>query len=94
MKRKNVDEAALDSDIKWTILGQKRGRDEEKEIVSLDLTDDLLAKDVLEDDDVDDDDGYFDEIDDEENRELEDIIKRSVKLDGRLFMTSIKVDEM
>ncbi|KAF1345094.1 hypothetical protein BDV97DRAFT_41046 [Delphinella strobiligena] len=44
LKRKKIDEAALDSDIKWTILGQKRGRDEEKELVSFDLTDDLLAK--------------------------------------------------
>lgn len=73
MKRKSINEAALDSNIKWTILGQKRGRDEEEELVSLDLTDDLLAKDVLDNDVAVDDCSH--EADDDENSELDDIIR-------------------
>jgi hypothetical protein len=77
---KEIDKAILDKDITWSILGRKRGREEEAELVSVDLADDLDARDDIEAVDGEDEDNE-DDIDD-----VAELLKHRIEVDGQTYL--------
>ncbi|KAF2238010.1 hypothetical protein EV356DRAFT_508587 [Viridothelium virens] len=80
-KKKEIDKAVLDDEITWSILGEKRGTSEAEEFGSLDLVDDLAAKDDREM--TDEEDGE-DEEDDED--EVVKLLKNGAEVDGQTYL--------
>ncbi|KAI9667902.1 MAG: hypothetical protein M1821_000722 [Bathelium mastoideum] len=95
LKQREVDEAMLNKKIVWTILGQRRGREEVQEQISVDLTDNLGDEETkeIEEADKDDQDADEDEQDDIDDGEwLHD--KCRVEVDGFLYLIPSEADKV
>ncbi|KAL9082836.1 MAG: hypothetical protein Q9165_008764 [Trypethelium subeluteriae] len=82
-KKKEIEKAVLDDEITWSILGEKRGTSEAEEFGSLDLADDLAAKDDREIMDGGDND---DEDEDDDEDEVAGLLKHGVEVDGQTYL--------
>ncbi|OCL07957.1 hypothetical protein AOQ84DRAFT_222400 [Glonium stellatum] len=82
LRRREIDKAILDEEITWSILGQKRGREEEAERVSVDLSDDLSATDDVEAAAVEEGNNT-DNVDD-----VAELLKHGVEVDGQTYLIS------
>lgn len=87
-KRKEVEKAVLDKEITWSMLGQKRSRDDEDEQVSVDLVDSLDAK--PKDGGAEGDEEENDEDDDDEILQL---LQNGVEVDGQTYLLPSANDE-
>lgn len=81
-KRKQVDKAMLDTEITWSMLGQKRSRDDEDEMISVDLADELDAKAKLANDEEDEEE----EEDEDDEDEVAELMKNGVEVDGMTYL--------
>jgi hypothetical protein len=88
-RRKEVDKAVLDKEITWSMLGQKRSRDDEDEIVSVDLLDSLDAK--PKDGPAEGEDEEEEEEEDDE--ELLELLKNGIEVDGQTYLVPGAKDE-
>lgn len=78
--KKKLEKAVLSGEITWSIMGQKRGREDTEEVISVDLTDDVKAKAEEEEEEEEEEDEYDDNDDDEE------VATKSVEVDGQIYL--------
>jgi hypothetical protein len=88
-KRKEIEKAVLDKEITWSMLGQKRSRDGEEEMVSVDLGDDLDSKLAAEGDSQDEED----EEDEDEEDDISELLKTGVDIGGQTFLVPSAMTE-
>lgn len=89
LRRKEVDEASLDADIKWTILGARRSRSDENEdeLVSVDLSDDLQAADESGSTENKDADLGGDDLEEEDDEdEFASLSKQQVQVGDQTYL--------
>ena len=86
--KKEIEKAVLDKEITWSMLGQKRGRDVEEEIVSVDLGDDLNTKPTQGDPAAGGSGESNDEEDEDEDEDedLSELLKNGVEFGGQTFL--------
>ncbi|KAF2739269.1 hypothetical protein EJ04DRAFT_508974 [Polyplosphaeria fusca] len=84
-KRKDVEKAQLDKEITWTLMGQKRSRDNEDEMVSVDLVDGLDAKAQKKAPEEGDEEEDEDEEDEDED-DLATLLETGVSFDGQTYL--------
>ncbi|KAF2098107.1 hypothetical protein NA57DRAFT_76902 [Rhizodiscina lignyota] len=87
LRRKEIDRAMLDNEITWSILGQRRGQEEEEEQISVDLSDDLDTEDVA---------GVKMEADEDDVDAVDDVAelsKRKIEVEGSIYLICSEADE-
>lgn len=82
--KKDVDRAMLDEKITWSVFGEKRGNNDE-EVITADLSDDVMAKNDAEeaDDDLEEDE---EDEEDEDEMELSELLMNTVVVDGQDYI--------
>lgn len=78
--KKKLEKAVLSDEITWSIMGQKRGREDTEEVISVDLTDDLKAEAEGDGEEEDEEDEYDDDGEDEEDA------TKPVEVDGQTYL--------
>jgi hypothetical protein len=85
LKKREVEKAALDADITWSILGQKRTQKEEEEKISVDLADDLRARDAPTGQASD---GGDEEEDEAGGEELDELAKEEIEFEDMTYLVT------
>ncbi|KAF2258504.1 hypothetical protein CC78DRAFT_572475 [Lojkania enalia] len=78
-RRKDIDKAMLDTDISWSLLGQKRSRDDEDEMISVDLADSLDARANNQETDTEDEE-------EESDDQIANLLRKGVEIDGQTYL--------
>ncbi|PSN65156.1 hypothetical protein BS50DRAFT_677974 [Corynespora cassiicola Philippines] len=82
---KNIDKARLDDKITWSVFGEKRGNNEE-EVISADLADELDGK--YKGDEGDEGEEDEDEDEDDDDEEVAELLEKSVAVGDQVYMVA------